>query len=351
MFPIKALYHAVINRKTINSFNFNVVLILVLTLLNILYPLDFSISAIRFKNGLWNPTWLLFGPFIYFGSNSLKNDIKNSPLHFLPAFLFLILFCIAAFHSTSINTLYLWYQSSYWIIPVSLIGYSLKVIADCKENLTRLNAAEELLVVSSGIYFLIAILYSMIYICYQLQIDMGIDYRFFIYSLLLVTIVFLVRYSYLTRPIKTGAMLYDVTNMGDNSYANSGLDEKQIRFYTQQINHYFNEQQAFLRSDLSLDVLSKELNIPKHYFSQLFNSHIGKSFYSFVAEYRIGYAIQFMQKESGKLKIESLAYACGFNSKTSFNRYFKNITGYTPIEYLNQQVEKGRNMTPPSINP
>jgi AraC-like DNA-binding protein len=30
----------------------------------------------------------------------------------------------------------------------------------------------------------------------------------------------------------------------------------------------------------------------------------------------------------------SMAYECGFNSKTSFNRNFQKVTGVSPTEYL-----------------
>jgi len=35
-----------------------------------------------------------------------------------------------------------------------------------------------------------------------------------------------------------------------------------------------------------------------------------------------------------RFTVLSLAYDCGFSSKSSFNRYFKKATGQTPSEYF-----------------
>ena len=59
---------------------------------------------------------------------------------------------------------------------------------------------------------------------------------------------------------------------------------------------------------------------------------MGKSFYVLVSEYRINYAKEIL-KEDNNITIESLAYECGFNSKSTFNKYFKEQTGYSPSEY------------------
>ena len=40
--------------------------------------------------------------------------------------------------------------------------------------------------------------------------------------------------------------------------------------------------------------------------------------------------------QNQKFTLLGLAYDCGFNSKTSFNRNFKKATGFAPSEYLKQ---------------
>jgi AraC-like DNA-binding protein len=60
---------------------------------------------------------------------------------------------------------------------------------------------------------------------------------------------------------------------------------------------------------------------------------MGNGFYHVVAVYRIQYALDIL-KNNKSLKIEALAYDCGFNSLSSFNKYFKEIVGMKPSEYV-----------------
>lgn len=39
--------------------------------------------------------------------------------------------------------------------------------------------------------------------------------------------------------------------------------------------------------------------------------------------------------ESKKYTLLALAYECGFNSKSTFNKHFKENTGKTPTAYIN----------------
>lgn len=330
--------------KTLGSFNYNVAAIFGITILNILYKIQFYEQGVQIAANLWNPTWLLFGPFIYFANlaKTSAEKIKNISLHYLPTLLFSSFWCLIIIliqnDNPLANTLFDLYQKACLVIPISLAAYALKVMLN-KKNIANLGLSEELLVVICTIYYIIAGISFTIYICEMRQIDMGIDYRFFNYTLLLIGAIFIGRYFYLLKYNQENSN----TSLGlENSYANSTLDKERANAYIQQIDNYFANTQAFLRSDISLDTLSEDLNISKHYFSQIFNVHIGKNFYSFLAEHRIHYALKLMQKGGIKLKMESLANECGFNSKTSFNRYFKGITGYTPLEYLNLLEEKGQ---------
>ncbi|MGK6352370.1 helix-turn-helix domain-containing protein [Parapedobacter sp. DT-150] len=89
----------------------------------------------------------------------------------------------------------------------------------------------------------------------------------------------------------------------------------------------------FLNPSVSLDMLAQQTDIPRHQLTHVFQEHYHQSFYQFIAAARIRYAIKRMLELSDTMTLDSLSYECGFNSKTSFNKYFKAYTGMTPSQY------------------
>lgn len=329
----------------VGGYKFNIFVIFCLIVVNVLYKFEFSLSGVRVLPNLWSPGWLFFGPFVYFSNNCLKQPLKsvyNNWLHFLPGVAFTLFFCIAniglELGQAWAVLFYDWYKSSVYVISISLIVYAVLVISDRTRDINNLEPKYELLLIISGFYIIIGIMSFMMFICVRvLAIDMGIDYRFFTYGLLGVIAAFILCYASLMTKMKR-RFAKILAKQADHNYANSGLGDEQAKLYTNQICNYFDQSQCFLRLDFSLEILSRELQISRHHLSEIFNIHIGKSFYGFTAEYRITYAIERLREEAGKLKIESLAHECGFNSKTSFNRYFKDITGSNPSEYIGKKV-------------
>lgn len=113
--------------------------------------------------------------------------------------------------------------------------------------------------------------------------------------------------------------------------------QKQI----EKINQYMAEQKPFLNPELTLMDLSQNLNIPKHQITLLLNNHLGKNFFEYVNEFRIEETKKRMiDPQYEHLTLVAIAYECGFNSKSTFNTFFKNATGLTPTEWRKENKTK-----------
>jgi putative ABC transport system permease protein len=89
-------------------------------------------------------------------------------------------------------------------------------------------------------------------------------------------------------------------------------------------------------AELTLATLAVKLNIHPHDLSRIINTGLEKNFSDFINEFRVREIARKMQDPTyAKLTLLGIAYESGFNSKTTFNRVFKEITGKTPVEYKN----------------
>ncbi|SEO59201.1 AraC-type DNA-binding protein [Mucilaginibacter gossypiicola] len=95
-------------------------------------------------------------------------------------------------------------------------------------------------------------------------------------------------------------------------------------------NHYYQD------PELNLSSLAAKLNLHTHELSRILNTVLKKSFNDFINEYRVQAAIRKMQDPAHDyITLLGIAYESGFNSQSSFNRIFKQITGKSPLEYKN----------------
>lgn len=97
---------------------------------------------------------------------------------------------------------------------------------------------------------------------------------------------------------------------------------------------FFENTNLFLDPDFTIDELAKEIEIPKHILSKIINHEMNLNFYSLLAKYRIEYAKELIFKEKNLL-LDGVMAEAGFNSRITFNKYFKEFTGLTPSEYRN----------------
>jgi AraC-like DNA-binding protein len=134
-----------------------------------------------------------------------------------------------------------------------------------------------------------------------------------------------------SRPIALDLDRAAATNMRADA-----LESQGTQFVHRLLDH-MSEKKPHLDAELTLGKLSDSMKVSPEYLSGILNGRLNKNFFDFVNHYRIeAFKEMCRQPESQNLKIISLAYDCGFNSKATFNRVFKKATGLTPSEYAGQ---------------
>lgn len=88
---------------------------------------------------------------------------------------------------------------------------------------------------------------------------------------------------------------------------------------------------------ITLEDISRKLNVNASYLSQQFNKEVGKSLPEYVTEKRIQEA-KYLLRGHSSLSISNIATAVGFSEINYFARVFKAKTGITPSEYRNQSM-------------
>ena len=105
----------------------------------------------------------------------------------------------------------------------------------------------------------------------------------------------------------------------------------------EQLIRYMEDVKPYLNPELSLPELADSFEISRNQLSAVINKIHKKNFYEFVNQYRVDEVKRLMNDPSNKqFKLISLAYDAGFNSKASFYRIFKQMTGMTPSEYISK---------------
>jgi len=117
-------------------------------------------------------------------------------------------------------------------------------------------------------------------------------------------------------------------------YSGSRLTGSEAKQHAERLTDYMKSSKSYLNPDLSLPQLAAELNISSHYLSQVINEQFNLNFFDFVNGYRVeAFKEKIKDSEFSNYSLLGIAFECGFNSKSAFNRIFKQATGLTPSQY------------------
>ncbi len=92
------------------------------------------------------------------------------------------------------------------------------------------------------------------------------------------------------------------------------------------------KEEIYTQPDLTLEKLAERINLNKHQLSELLNNEIGKSFNTYIVDYRVNRAIDYLKNDRSKT-ILYIALSVGFNSNSAFYSAFKKVTGKSPRDF------------------
>lgn len=286
--------------------------------------------------GLVYPTLLYLLARRFYRSDE-KISERQKILFFLPYLVFTVLFGLAIYTSAP-DSLQLLYLKAYYIsLILSMLIYAVR-ITGLYQQYDGVYQALDLLVRQLTMMCFGLVVFGCLryYEITNVDHDLGFEVQPLVYLFLLLGLGLVLRYRFAGRQddMRNAQTVQQLsTQGGEGQPGDMSLPANEAARYATIVERELVVNRLFLNPSLSLDMLVQQTSIPRHHLSQLFNSYYEKTFYQFIAERRITYAMEQIVTLGHTVTLDSLSYECGFNSKTSFNRYFKVHTGMTPSEF------------------
>ena len=123
--------------------------------------------------------------------------------------------------------------------------------------------------------------------------------------------------------------LNDQTNK--KPYERSSLGQNDLNRISSKLSVAVDRDKVHFDSALNLPKLSKHIGEPSQYISQTLSQQLNTTFFDYINTARINEAKELLQSTSNS--ILEIAYAIGFNSKSSFYKAFRQDMDMTPTQY------------------
>jgi AraC-like DNA-binding protein len=117
-----------------------------------------------------------------------------------------------------------------------------------------------------------------------------------------------------------------------NFYAKTNAAE--VKTVIERLEHAMKQEKLYRDENLSLQMLAERINENPNLVSYVLNTGLNQSFYDYINQHRVEEVkSKLADPKYAHLKLIEIAFECGFNSKATFNRAFKKVTGTSPTVY------------------
>jgi AraC-like DNA-binding protein len=112
------------------------------------------------------------------------------------------------------------------------------------------------------------------------------------------------------------------------------LSEEDLELWKNKVSKLFENEKPYLDSELTLSDLAARLKTNTSILSQVINKGFDKNFNDFINEFRVyEYQTKVKAPQFAHYTRLAVAFDCGFNSKATFNRAYKKLTGQNPSDF------------------
>jgi AraC-like DNA-binding protein len=296
----------------------------------------------------------LFGPLLFFYLKAIwgRENGKRSWLHFLPAMGYPVLRLFKWWQFFPNSDSFFFTQATMFVGHLSYYGYLSWGEWKRSEQGNERNEAFEIRSKWSQMLLVLYAGFILSWIVYYILLKTPWFSLFYDYSisLAMTALIYAVGYLGFRQPkIFTGEAL--TTVFRTSKYQNSSLTPSAASSIRNKLVAHMKEKQPYLENELRLTTLATEMGVSTHHLSQVINEQFDMSFSDFINGYRVEAAKEMLiSPKFADTYIIDVAYAAGFNNKTTFNKIFKQATGLSPSEYRAQHLTDRVNGIPQAAN-
>lgn len=278
---------------------------------------------------------------IYQKKTSLDNSMILSNTHVISLLLFIVLFLyeviqIDAMGLTSLTIRKATYIFSAIILASTIIGSIPKTLAQLETlKVTEINLISVIIGTMVALLIINIVKISELYFA-----SLGFGFSMELVIFLTIAILFYAIVHYLIQCMREFADEKEDRSMErsfvvkvQNHPWQPFAEFRELLELITRIEEELETKHLYLHPAVSLEMLSEKTNIPKYRISRILHEHFDKGFYQLIGEYRVRHAMMLLGSKQN-ISLEGLSELCGFNSKTTFYKYFKQVNGCTPHEFV-----------------
>ncbi|OGL45124.1 MAG: hypothetical protein A2161_10680 [Candidatus Schekmanbacteria bacterium RBG_13_48_7] len=232
-------------------------------------------------------------------------------------------------------------------ISPAYISYSLYILINHKKTVKSYFSDisgkdfKWLIILISAFVIYLLVSYTIWFIVDVIHVSINFRFLDILPAILTIYVFFMGYYGYrqpgifFNPPVSESRLEFESFGDSDEKYEKSGLSDVERKELINKLKELMETEKPYLENNLNINELAKVLKTTFHKLSQVINESFHQNFYDFINSYRIKESKQLLKNPNNeKYTIISIAYICGFSSKSSFYNAFRKNTGITPGEYL-----------------